>query len=1390
MSDQLPTLPQVGDLISGRFRITGLVGSGGFGSVFRAVQENVGRDVALKFLSPNVAKDPVNIERFRREAFHVSQLRHPNTITLYDYGQTEDGLFFMVMELLHGTELAEVIQTEGALPPSRAAHVFLQILKSLSEAHQNGLVHRDLKPENIHLCVMFGELDYVKVLDFGVAKMTMLEDDEVPEHALTRVGRIFGTPMYMAPEQACAEPITPATDIYALGLLLFEMLTGLPPVTGRNRMDVIHKQIRDEVPQLTPELKGTPIGDFIRQATQKDPLKRFPHAAAMWEAFFGAIQQMGIVPAPKGALPHNSFTSLPAIPKDPAAAKVTPPAQALAFPQPPSGVWDEVSSSEKTDISDSPHAPVPPEPAEAEAGEAPRVELFVSGEHEVASPHELTAPEQVVPQELGASDQSLEIELPLKDLPLIGREEEVDTLTGRIVQVLQQQTGQFFLLEGESGVGKSRLVAALRESLFGMHVGCGIGQCRQGMNPLDVLRESLASFWWVGGEPREVVDAAIRRDLRTYGVSEGEIDFLVGFIRPDSDDAQTPQVDEDAHDSMALYAQIERAIINLTQIRPMVFILEDIQYADGTTLGFLEYLAVTLRAQASTCAVVLTVRTAQRMLNPDLERVLGALSSKANPIERVRIKRLRGRDLSVLLDAILPMEGRLKERVAWLSQGNPLHAIQIARYLQSSESLKPAAAQEGSHWELKEGTPRQMELPPDLMDMMLLRARQAITIGKRHKHLGDTVHWVAILGIRVPVELLQHVMRTQHDLGPQDIEKHVSLLRRLGILHERMHRNVKCVEFDNSLLRESLLRDLAKDEAHLAKMHEVAAAQKIAFYEAIKLEVPLLEVAEHWRIAGALDHYRDALYAASRRSMTHQDSRGARDQFRELLRLLESQGVRDAMWSDTLLALAALAWRFGELGLAEDRYRQVLRENVLTGAGLARAHRGLAHLFFMLARYAEAIEQYRQALHVSKEEDTQADMAKALIGLFRVHLRQSEPHAGQHVRDQLEKLLVTIERDDIAGKILLHLAEAAQRMGDPTAQQRYLKQALLRYKRCEDHQGLSDTMIALATLLSVPGEDWPKRAERARMLLRDALEIKRNIGDRHGVAEVFRALGTLETSDGDHEAAEYYVQQSLRMHQALGAIYHQSSCYNLLGLCRMYMGLYTQADEFFDQALVLVDRIGDELAVSHVLLNKGIVAIGQMRFDLAKELLGQAHDLKERLGSPWGIYDLLNHQAIVAMWEGDFEKAETYLARCLDEMAPTDLDEDKTLARTLHGLLQCFQGRLQLAALELGRAKGDAEEIRNHRIVVTCRANTLFYQALTDSAKDMGAWRARFKTVLAEPILGSFEPRGWVMLLEKMASTAHRSAPTPHSQRLLRVVGTCKEALKEVGAKRAMPTTL
>ncbi len=1302
MSDeQLPTLPKEGDLIGGRFRITELIGSGGFGTVYRALQENVGRDVALKFLAPSVAKDPVNIERFRREAFHVSQLRHPNTITLYDYGQTESGLFYMVMELLEGVALSDMIQRDGAVEKGRAAHIFLQVLKSLSEAHQRGLVHRDLKPENIYLCEMFGEHDYVKVLDFGVAKMTMMEEsdeDSAGEAKLTRAGRIFGTPMYMAPEQACAEPITPATDIYALGLLLFEILTGLPPVTGRNRMDVIHKQIREEVPKLTKELRGTPIGDVIRRATVKNPEERYQDAAQMWEAFYDAIRQMRVMPAPRGASrPDISVMSLGMD------ARATPAPKPAHEVEPP-GIPAQAPVSPPVAVTQPPPLPVPPPiPKKSEA--PPRLDELASAQTAVnhvigdadAAPDESTRVVMValdqgklvsasVPPSSahapgGAEDTTLQEpvgEIPEEDgqapelleLPLIGRDAEIVQLKELITQSISGRSGHIVLLEGEGGVGKTRVVWALREELFQLNLGMCVGAFRRSAGPLEALREALADYWWMAHAPRAQLEQVVRADLGSLNFPTEEVDFLIDFLRPPNDSFQERLETQD--EASTLFARLERILLMLAELRPVTVILEDVQYADSATLAFLEYFAVTLRTQPTAIVFGLTLRSGERTTNPELERSLRTMSANMGVgLSRVRLKRLRGRELSVLLDAILPMESRLKERVAWLSQGNPMHAIQIVRYLRSSERLK----HEQGHWVLVEGVARQIDLPPDLMDLMHLRVEQAVDLNPGRPYLRETITWIAILGIRVPINLLSSVMQREYKLDDAALTMNLNVLHRFGIVHDRTHRDVACVEFDNSLLRESLLQEVAADPTR-ASMHAVAADAKIVYYRSLNQDAPLLEVAEHWRRSGDQERYRDALFDAAQRSMRRQDPRGAREQFRELLRVLEDRKEHNAIWAESLTALAELSWRFGELGLSEDNYRKVIDANVLRDRELAHAQRGLAHLLVMLGRDAEAVQHYRAALTASNGVQDQAGIAKALVGLSSVHLRQeSKSEAGDKVRARLEEMLPSLESGSIAGKVLLHLAEAAKRFGHMQQAEDYLGRAMNHYKESHDRHGLSDSMIALAALLTMPAEDAPSRLKRSEKLLKDALEIKRAIGDRHGVAEVFRHLGGIAQTQGDMEAGENYLRQSLKMHEALGALFHMGAACNSLAICKMYMGDYDMADALFEDAIRCFDRIGDQLAVSHAMLNKGTLAINRLDIKTAQSLLEETRELKEQLGSTWALYDLYNHLALLAMWRGEFELAENLLANTLESLNETEADEDKTIARSLLGLLRCCHCR-------------------------------------------------------------------------------------------------------------------
>jgi serine/threonine-protein kinase len=262
-----------GTLIGDRYRIEALIGEGGFGAVFRAVQLALDRPVALKVMLPDLLAND-GLARFQREAELGQRLEHPNTVRLLDFGRAGDGSPYLVFELLKGQTLERAIHDAGRLPVPRVHRVATQMLKALMEAHSLGIVHRDLKPANVFLCNFQGEVDFVKVLDFGIAKGSGLRP-------LTQRGQVVGTPAYMAPEQVMGHEATFASDLYALGLLMSEALAGAPVFQGASGADIAREQMSANAVPHAPEVVSSPLGRVILRATQKQPERRYASAAAM-----------------------------------------------------------------------------------------------------------------------------------------------------------------------------------------------------------------------------------------------------------------------------------------------------------------------------------------------------------------------------------------------------------------------------------------------------------------------------------------------------------------------------------------------------------------------------------------------------------------------------------------------------------------------------------------------------------------------------------------------------------------------------------------------------------------------------------------------------------------------------------------------------------------------------------------------------------------------------------------------------------------------------------------------------------------------------------------------------------------------------------------------------
>jgi eukaryotic-like serine/threonine-protein kinase len=280
--------PLIGRIVNDRYRIIGVIARGGMGKVYRAEQQPLGRLVALKVLTPNYTGDnnPEFHKRFFLEASIASKLTHPNTVTIFDYGKTDDDIYYIAMELLEGRTLHRLLREEAPLTAERTMHIARQICRSLREAHNHGVIHRDLKPANVFLLHHGDERDVVKVLDFGLVKN--LEDTS---EELTQAGLFMGSPKYMSPEQIRGERCDGRVDIYALGAMMFEMLTGKVPFDRQNSVNILMAHIHEEVPALRVANGSVRVPPELESVVRKCMAKSADARYASMEDLLTALKQ-------------------------------------------------------------------------------------------------------------------------------------------------------------------------------------------------------------------------------------------------------------------------------------------------------------------------------------------------------------------------------------------------------------------------------------------------------------------------------------------------------------------------------------------------------------------------------------------------------------------------------------------------------------------------------------------------------------------------------------------------------------------------------------------------------------------------------------------------------------------------------------------------------------------------------------------------------------------------------------------------------------------------------------------------------------------------------------------------------------------------------------------
>ncbi len=295
--------PLIGRTINERFRIVSVIARGGMGKVYRAEQAPLGRQIALKVLEANYQgdNDPEFHKRFFLEASTQSKLTHPNTVTIFDYGKTDDDVYFIAMELLEGRTLHRCIRDEAPMSADKATHIARQICRSLREAHSLGIIHRDLKPANIFLVKHGEQSDFVKVLDFGLVKDLGDKGED-----LTQTGLFMGSPKYMSPEQIRGDRVDSRADVYALGVLLYEMLTGKVPFDRANSVNILMAHVHEEVPPMSDTGVAVHPGleAVVRRAMAKAPHDRFASMDEFLVGLKNAALDQGL------ALTHSGDTGL------------------------------------------------------------------------------------------------------------------------------------------------------------------------------------------------------------------------------------------------------------------------------------------------------------------------------------------------------------------------------------------------------------------------------------------------------------------------------------------------------------------------------------------------------------------------------------------------------------------------------------------------------------------------------------------------------------------------------------------------------------------------------------------------------------------------------------------------------------------------------------------------------------------------------------------------------------------------------------------------------------------------------------------------------------------------------------------------------------------------
>lgn len=1150
------------------YRVESILGHGGMGMVYLGQDELLHRRVALKLLPPHLARDADARRRFLNEGRAAATLSHPNVAVLYEVGSDGDEMY-LAMEYVPGPTLRDLI-AQGPLVWPEVIDIALEVLAALREAHGKGIVHRDIKGTNIKR-MPDGR---IKVMDFGLAKVT--------GSTLTHQGSVMGTVAYMSPQQVCGEDLDGRSDLFSLGVTMYELLTGRLPFTGDVDVAIAHAILHEDpitVRELSRDVPAE-LEHIVFKAMMKGTAQRYQSAAEMAEDLVRFRD-------------HDRRRR--------------------------AGIHDELDLIATSEVY------------------AVRREQFRA--------------------------------------PLVGRDRPLARLQALHAEV-RRGAGAVVCITGEAGVGKTRLLDELgalsrREGTRMLVAPCMFGGGATSYLPFaDAFRAYFALRGVTSAQALQsfVVDRAPRLG--------GSLQVLNRFLRF-TFASNGPTSEEE------LWEVLDLLVAMIAEERPLVLVIDDLQWADESSLRLFHFLAH--RAPGRRLMLVGTYRPEETVTQPGerphpLRPLLQALGREER-FERIELQRLGREDVAAILERLYPGHAfgdELGQLLYRETEGNPFFLVEILKLL-SSEGV---IAERGERWVLTTALEK-IEIPEKVYDVVMRRInrlqqheRDILELGAVE---GDVFHSGTILrGLRIErmallktLQFLEQVHHLIHAAGPQYHFDHAKIREILynsippelrveyhTVVGQFLKESFGGSEDYAGIIAHNLIAADLKEEAlpfligaakasgrlfaHADAIHYLRRAEQV-LHDLHPRNPPPERVR---MLAEVLHHLADHEYAAGHYRSALQRYEGAIDLYRA-----GGDAVNEA---ELLRAIGRTQYLLGRPAQAQQTYDDAITrfEALANDAraandplAVAAAIRQLGKLYFFRGDLDRSLARIEEAIRIAEEHGDEGLLAASLNNLAGIHYQ----------RGALDQALACHQRS-----------------------------LVIREKRHEE-DGLAQSHKNIGILQYRMGE-----LREAAVHLDEALALYRKVGDRRGEAVTLRHLGNLHYERGEHAGAQRHWEASLSLCRELGSQQDVAACLNNLGVLHLEQGRFATADRLFREVMSVLAGLGSKSQLATLHINLGDLALSLGELARAEAEYGKAVELALEMGAHPHLTSAEAGRARLATERGDLAAAREHARLALERGEPTGHLENLIKAQLAMAGVEAAEGHWPAAAAIAAQARDTA----------------------------------------------------------------------------------------------------